>query len=102
MRFFSGRPVRAQEKLRLKKLPRRRDKLSALRRATPSTVSLLRRTGLMPAGSHGAGVSGLADSTLGTIRAMAGTLVGAKRSGSLTAWLATQPDPFYDPIFDAT
>eukprot|EP00959_Pyramimonas_sp_CCMP1952_P297449 6222631-Pyramimonas_sp.AAC.1 len=63
---------------------------------------MLWRTGLMPAAGHGAGVSGITDPSLKALRTLAGSLVGARRSGSLTAWLATQVDPFYDPVFDAT
>ena len=37
-----------------------------------------------------------------TLRSTAAMLLGARPGASITLYLATQPDPFYDPIFDAT
>eukprot|EP00959_Pyramimonas_sp_CCMP1952_P431977 9046538-Pyramimonas_sp.AAC.1 len=39
---------------------------------------------------------------LTSLRTPAGTLVGAKRAGALTSWLATQRDRFVDPVYEAT
>eukprot|EP00959_Pyramimonas_sp_CCMP1952_P447462 9369224-Pyramimonas_sp.AAC.1 len=77
---FFGRPQRAQERARLKKVLRRRPKLAELRRGAPGKVQLRWRTGSMPAAGHGAGVSGLTDPSLKALRTLAGSLVGAKRS----------------------
>ena len=99
---FSGRPLRGVEHARLNGLLKRRPEPQALRRGAPSKVGTLWRTGLLPAGAHGAGVSGLTDITLMSLRTLAGSLVGAKRSGALTSWLATQRDRCFDPAYEAT
>ena len=93
---------RIQEEARVRKTGLRSRKLRALRRAVPDRVSRLWRTGLMPAGGHGAGVSGVSDSNLRRLRTQAGMLVGAKPMRCLTLYLATQPSVRYDPLFDST
>eukprot|EP00959_Pyramimonas_sp_CCMP1952_P014867 314647-Pyramimonas_sp.AAC.1 len=80
----------------------RKNKLRALIRGSKGKARALWRTGLLPAAARGSGTSGVVDSTLAKLRSMAGPLVGARQHAGLTAWLATQTDEFYDPIYDVT
>eukprot|EP00959_Pyramimonas_sp_CCMP1952_P296762 6208574-Pyramimonas_sp.AAC.1 len=82
-------------------LQQRKNKLRALIRGSKGKVRALWRTGLLPAAARGSGTGGV-DSTLAKLRSMAGLLVGARQHAGLAAWLATQADEFYDPIYDIT
>ena len=95
---FRGGAPRKLEASRLDGIKIRRGKLSALRRGALGRVGTLRRTGVMPSGAHGAGVSGATDHALMALTSLAGSLAGAKRKGPFTAWLMTQRGPFFDPI----
>ena len=79
------RVFRIQEEARVRKTTLRSRKLRALRRAVSDRVSRLWRTGLMPAGGHGAGVSGVSDGALRRLRTQAGMLVGAKPMPTATS-----------------
>ena len=100
--LHGARVFRIQEEARVRKTAGRSRKLRALRRAVSDRVSRLWRTGLLPAGAHGAGVSGVSDSAVRRLRTQAGMLVGAKPMRCLTLYLATQPSIRYDPLFDST
>ncbi|CAK0838241.1 unnamed protein product [Prorocentrum cordatum] len=65
-------------------------------------VHALWRAGFIPAAGHGAGISALSGPTVMKLQSIPGTLVGAKRTRSLTSWFATQTGSLYDPIWDAT
>ena len=56
----------------------------------------------MPSAGHGAGVSGVPDSTLRCVRAVAAGLLGAKGHAHVTPYLCTHHDVAYDPVVDAT
>ena len=66
------------EASRRTKLPARRTKLRVLKRTAGPRVAALWRTGLMPSGAHGAGVSGLQDATVRSLRALAAELMRAR------------------------
>ena len=81
----------------------KRNRMAALRRAAGyQKVSCLWRTGLMPSAGHGAGVTGVTDSTLVSLRAFAASLLGAKGRAHVTAYLCTHRDAAFDPVVDAT
>ena len=80
----------------------RKRKLNMLFNAVGRQASKLMRTGVAPAAAYGCAVSGLTDESTRTLRSTAAMLLGARPGASITLYLATQPDPFYDPIFDAT
>eukprot|EP00959_Pyramimonas_sp_CCMP1952_P453928 9469092-Pyramimonas_sp.AAC.1 len=78
----------------------KRSKLQALVRGAKDKVRTLWRTGLLPSAAHGAGVSGIAETTMTRLRSVAATLVGARDHACITAWLCTQTDSQCDPVFD--
>ena len=94
--------LRVQEKTRLRVLQAKRRKVWGLRQAQPEAVKALWRTGLLPAASHGGGVSGVSDVSLRELRTFAGGMVGAKPKSCLTTYLCTQKDDRFDPVFDAS
>eukprot|EP00959_Pyramimonas_sp_CCMP1952_P061247 1280196-Pyramimonas_sp.AAC.1 len=93
---------RIQERKRLLAIGARQRRLRALRRGAPGKTKALWRTGLVPAAAHGAGASGVTPRALQKLRTMAGALVGARSHSSVTAWLATQRDEFFDTVCDTT
>eukprot|EP00959_Pyramimonas_sp_CCMP1952_P070093 1463302-Pyramimonas_sp.AAC.1 len=70
--------------MRLKNLKARRRKVCGLKHAAGEAVKSLWRTGLLPAGGHGAGVSGISDTAIRELRTFAGGMCGAKPKASLT------------------
>ena len=79
-------------------------RLRALKRAGGMKVRALWRTGLMPAGSPDAGVVGVTDKTLISLRSFAGELAGARRwpvPPSRPSW-PPRKTKIYDPGFEAT
>ena len=91
-----------QEKSRLKNLMSRKRKVWGLKHAAGEAVRSLWRTGLLPAGGHGASVSGISDTAIRELRTFAGGMCGAEPKASLTLYLATQRDDRFDPIFEAS
>eukprot|EP00959_Pyramimonas_sp_CCMP1952_P157164 3286479-Pyramimonas_sp.AAC.1 len=83
---------RVIEKKLLAGLVARKPKLRALVRGANHKARTLWRTGLLPAAAHGAGVGGITDATLNSLRSIAAVLAGARQHVSITAWLATQAD----------
>eukprot|EP00959_Pyramimonas_sp_CCMP1952_P178904 3740021-Pyramimonas_sp.AAC.1 len=78
------RVLRVQGKTRLKNLAARRRKVWGLKHAAGEAVKSLWRTGLLPAGGHGAGVSGISGTAIRELRTFAGGMCGAKPKASLT------------------
>ena len=93
---------RVQERKRMISFQMRHKKLQALLRGAPMRVKALWRTGLLPAAAHGSGASGVLPETLQRLRNTAGLLAGARQKASVTAWLATLKDEYYDPMYDVT
>ncbi|CAK0862994.1 unnamed protein product [Prorocentrum cordatum] len=99
---FGTRPLRTQERRRLRALHARRRRLAMLRQAAGRRAARLQTTGLTPAVGHGAGVSGVAEGRLKVIRTAAGALAGHRPFSSLTGTLMTQTSARYDPLFAIT
>jgi hypothetical protein len=94
---------RAVAESRLEKLRPRMRRARTLRRAAGAKATCLWQTGLLLSTAHGAAVGGVSPSELGAMRSEAARLAGAKGRGcSITLYLASQRNPYYDPVFAAT
>eukprot|EP00959_Pyramimonas_sp_CCMP1952_P063378 1324665-Pyramimonas_sp.AAC.1 len=84
-------------------LKQRLKPVRAFRRTVGTKVLQLWRAGLLPSVAHGSSVSGISDKELEVMRSVTAEMAGyPKRGASSTLYLATQRDPGYDPLFDAT
>eukprot|EP00959_Pyramimonas_sp_CCMP1952_P089823 1879681-Pyramimonas_sp.AAC.2 len=79
-----------RKKNRLRNVLAKRRKVWGLKHAAGEAAKTLWRTGLLPAAGHGAGVSGISDTSPLKLRTFAGGLAGAKPKSCLTLCLATQ------------
>ncbi|CAK0847000.1 unnamed protein product, partial [Prorocentrum cordatum] len=97
------RKVHRQTAERTKAPAARTGRLLLFKKALGRRVACLWKTGPLPSATHGAGVSGVIDATLGKLRSEAGMLVRARQGpSSVTVFLATQGATEFDPIYGAT
>ena len=82
--FAGGTAHKTHERKRLGPVVGRQDKLRALKKAGGLKVRAPWRTGVVPSGSHGAGVIGLTDAALMKLRSSASELVGARKRSPFT------------------